>query len=101
SGPLWGPKMTTATGELGRAEAEALDSAGVSADDIRAWERRTRQSAAGARRPLRVPLIDPDVEGGLDEHGEYVRVAFELPPGSFATAVLREVMKPERVSTRS
>lgn len=49
----------------------------------------------GSRRPLRVPLRYPDVEGGIDEHGHYVRCTFELPRGSFATAVLREIMKPE------
>jgi len=42
---------------------------------------------------LRVPVIDPEVEGGVDEHGAYVRCAFELPKGSFATIVLREIMK--------
>ena len=31
--------------------------------------------------------------GGVDEHGPYVRLAFELPRGSFATVVLREIMK--------
>jgi tRNA(Glu) U13 pseudouridine synthase TruD len=40
--------------------------------------------------------VDPDAEGGVDERGEYVRVAFELPAGAFATVVLREIMKPER-----
>ena len=47
----------------------------------------------GDRRPLRVPLRDPEVEGGIDEHGHYVRCAFELPKGAFATAVMREVIK--------
>jgi tRNA(Glu) U13 pseudouridine synthase TruD len=47
----------------------------------------------GERRPLRVPLVDPEVEGGVDEVGPYVRCAFELPKGSFATTVMREVMK--------
>jgi tRNA pseudouridine13 synthase len=47
----------------------------------------------GGRRPFRVPLVDPEVEGGIDEHGHYVRCAFELPPGAYATVVMREVMK--------
>jgi len=41
----------------------------------------------------------PDVEAGTDEHGHYIKVAFELPAGSFATVVLRELMKPDRVGT--
>jgi tRNA(Glu) U13 pseudouridine synthase TruD len=32
----------------------------------------------------------------VDEHGAYVRCVFELPRGSFATVVLREIMKPPR-----
>jgi tRNA(Glu) U13 pseudouridine synthase TruD len=30
----------------------------------------------------------------VDEHGAYIRCAFELPRGSFATVVMRELMKP-------
>ncbi len=95
SGPIWGPKMTRAGGAVDQIEVDALAATGVTTDDIAAWEKRTRAPAPGARRPLRIPLLDPDVEGGADEHGEYVRVAFELPAGSYATVVLREIMKPE------
>jgi tRNA pseudouridine13 synthase len=98
SGPIWGPKMTLASGETDRVEVEALAGTGVTIEHIAAWEKRTRCPAPGARRPLRIPLLDPDVEGGADEHGEYVRVAFELPAGSYATVVLREIMKPERAN---
>ena len=102
SGPMWGPKMTRASGETDARELAALDAMGVTLDDVIAWERRTKIGLPGARRPLRVPLVDPDAEGGVDEHGEYVRVAFELPAGAFATMVLREIMKPERAAvTRS
>ena len=31
----------------------------------------------------------------MDEHGPYIAVAFTLPAGSFATILLREVMKNE------
>lgn len=100
SGPLWGPSMTRAGGEVDRAELDALTELGVSLDQIAAWEQRSGCEAPGARRAIRVPLVDPEVEGGADEHGEYVRVAFELPPGAFATIALREIMKPE-AATRS
>jgi tRNA pseudouridine13 synthase len=99
SGPIWGPKMTRASGETDRVEVEALAETGATVESIGAWEKRTKTPAPGARRPLRIPLLDPDVEGGADEHGEYVRVAFELPAGSYATVVLREIMKPERANS--
>ena len=47
-----------------------------------------------------VPIIDPEVEGGVDEHGAYIRLAVELGKGSYATTVLAEVMKaPEQESS--
>lgn len=93
SGPLWGPKMLRAAGRTDEVEREALAETRVSLDDMAAFSDRTRQTITGARRPMRVRLIDPEVEGGVDEHGPYVRCAFELPAGAFATMVMREVMK--------
>ena len=42
--------------------------------------------------PLRVRLSNPEIEAGFDEHGTYVRVCFDLPPGAYATVVLREAL---------
>lgn len=93
SGPLWGAKMTWASGETDRIELEALAAYELTPEDFA--ESRQSKLVPGARRPLRVPIADPQVEGGIDEHGGYVRLAFDLPPGSYATSVLREVMKTE------
>lgn len=93
SGPLWGPKMMRAAGVVNELEAAALEQTGVTLADMESFAQRSRQQITGARRPLRVPLIDPEVEGGVDEHGHYIRCAFELPAGAFATIVMREVMK--------
>ncbi len=93
TGPLWGPKMKRCAGARDEVELRALEQAGVTVEDLV----RMNRGAPGARRALRVPLIDPDLEAGADEHGEYIRIAFELSAGSFATVVLQEIMKPERV----
>jgi tRNA pseudouridine13 synthase len=95
SGPMWGAEMKRASGEVGRVEEEALGATGVSLETLVAFQERRRGRITGERRPLRVPLMFPDVEGGIDEHGHYVRLAFDLPRGAFATSVLQEVMKPE------
>lgn len=99
SGPMWGPEMMRAGGAVDAAEVAALDAAGVSVADLAGFDARRPQRLKGARRPLRVRITDPDVEGGIDEHGAYVRVAFDLPRGAFATTVLREIMKPELAGT--
>ncbi|MEM9064255.1 MAG: tRNA pseudouridine(13) synthase TruD [Planctomycetota bacterium] len=94
SGPMWGPDMRRTQGEIARLENDALHATGVIEADLERIGALT--SLTGSRRPYRVPVIAPEVEGGIDEYGAYVRVAFELPRGSFATVVLREIMKPER-----
>jgi len=97
SGPMWGPEMMRATGQTDEMEVAALESMGVTASQLESYAQRRKGRLTGTRRPLRVQLTDPAVEGGIDEHGPYVRVAFDLPRGAFATAVLREIMKPELV----
>ncbi len=93
SGPMWGAEMKRAGGQPGDREAATLAATGVSIEALAAFQERRRGRLTGERRPLRVPLLFPDVEGGIDEHGPYVRVAFDLPRGAFATSVIREVTK--------
>lgn len=90
SGPMWGMEMMRASGEVDAMELGALRSLGV---DLPQLEVATRFGVQGKRRPLRVPLTNPDIAGGVDEHGSFVRVSFELPKGSYATIALREIMK--------
>ena len=93
SGPLWGGEMPCATGEPGRIESEALSNSGVTQAQLAGTGEDPRAVAEGKRRPLRILLKDPDVSGGVDEHGPYIKTSFELPRGAYATMVLREVMK--------
>lgn len=95
SGPLWGPKMMRAGGEAGAIEDEELARTGVTMDHLERAAGGGGEGFPGARRALRVPLGFPECEGGADEFGQYVRCAFELPAGAFATVVMREVMKPD------
>ncbi len=85
SGPLPGPDLLAATGEAGRIEAEAMAALDLSAH---AFARVPGKRHAGARRPLRVPLIEPRVRS--TDRG--LELAFELPRGSYATAVLDELL---------
>jgi len=93
SGPLWGTQMPRAGEEPGRIESEALANAGVTEAQLAGTGEDPKAVAEGKRRPLRIILKDPDVSGGVDENGAYIKTSFELPRGSYATMVLREVMK--------
>lgn len=94
SGPMWGTRMRRASGAIDADEVRALEASGVTLEDLATFDAQAPHLIEGARRPLRVPITDTDVEGGTDEHGPYVRCMFDLPRGSFATTVMREVMKP-------
>jgi len=93
SGPLWGPKMKRCSGEPGALEDRVLAETGVTLDRFARLSDQFRVDMPGARRPVRVPVTDIELDGGMDEHGGYIRVAFDLPPGSFATSVIREITK--------
>ncbi len=81
TGPLFGKKYFEAEGEARALEDEILARYGLSRGQFGARR--------GARRPVRVPLAEWAVEPA--EGG--VWLAFFLPKGSYATALLREVMK--------
>jgi len=89
--PLFGKKTTLAEGETGLEERALLEAEKLELVDFRVPGARLD----GERRPLRVPVGDPRVRP--DGEGA-ILVSFELPRGSFAASVLREVMKPDSLS---
>jgi tRNA pseudouridine13 synthase len=97
SGPMWGRKMTRAGGAVDQIELQALADHSLTVgqvDGASASEETGRDALVdGSRRPLRIVLTNPDIDAGVDEHGNYIRVTFELPRGAYATSILREMMK--------
>lgn len=93
TGPLLGYRLTLPTGEALAIEESVFAQFELKPDDFRNAE---RDRGKGDRRALRVRPEDVRLESGVDEIGSYVLVAFTLPAGSFATILLRELMKPER-----
>ncbi|GAM08980.1 tRNA pseudouridine synthase D [Geobacter sp. OR-1] len=86
SGPLFGASMTWPAGAVRAREEQILASEGLTPEGpANGWPQRLD----GARRPLRVPLAGSTVS---EECSDLI-VGFTLPKGSYATAVLREVMK--------
>ena len=95
TGPLFGRRMTETLEEPGRMEAEVLGGCGVSGEEL---DRRGSDHFDGGRRPLRVPIEDPQVDQDKDERGPYLELQFMLPAGAYATNVTREITK--RASAR-
>jgi tRNA pseudouridine13 synthase len=91
TGPLIGYRMTMPQGQPLAIEQAAMEELGLKPEDFRV---EGRLKVKGARRPLRVRPADVQIAGGVDEHGPHVTVAFTLPAGSFATVMMREIMKP-------
>ncbi|MBZ0172608.1 MAG: tRNA pseudouridine(13) synthase TruD, partial [Phycisphaerales bacterium] len=82
SGPMWGAKMRRAKDRVGQVEAETLASFGVDPGRLPDPSDLDIPMVGGTRRPLRIPLENSEVEGGGDEHGTYIRCAFDLPRGA-------------------
>jgi tRNA pseudouridine13 synthase len=84
--PLYGCKVRLAGGQAGLLERSLLDKEQLT---LGAFRLAGGLAMDGERRPMRVPLRE--VAAGSD--GEGLLLAFRLPKGSYATAVLHEVMK--------
>lgn len=91
SGPIFGKKTVQPRGEAGELETQVVDEGGCRVTDFHQLQQRCGLN--GGRRPLRVPVDDLAWE--WDEEGLLLR--FFLPKGSYATTLLREIMKNETV----
>jgi tRNA pseudouridine13 synthase len=86
SAPLFGYKVPLAAGEPGRQEEDLLAAEGLTPASFLLPG---ALALTGERRPLRVPLGAAEVQSVGDD----LQLTFSLPPGCYATIVLREVMK--------
>lgn len=92
--PLFGSKVHLASRQPGEHERALLEKYQLSAAD---WRLGQGLSMAGARRPLRVPLVAASVS----MVGRDLLLGFCLPPGSYATSVLQEIIKPSAAESGS
>lgn len=96
--PLFGYESKFSEGLPGRIEREVLGDEDVRFEDFRVAQNPDLGSP-GLRRPalLRVEpkwkVEDEVKDGNGNEGGDSVLIQFSLPPGSYATVVLREYMK--------
>lgn len=100
TGPMFGVKTMLCDGVSAETEREEFEKEGVSMESLEKAVKTLGDSVAGTRRPLRTLVADPEVEGGVDENGHFIRCAFDLPAGSFATMLVRELLKSDRIECR-
>lgn len=89
SGPLFGPRMTEATGRPAEVERAIYEREQLGAD---AFTRGVTR-AAGGRRPLRFQPHEAALQLGADGRGAYLELTFMLPRGCYATSLLRELFE--------
>jgi tRNA pseudouridine13 synthase len=85
TGPMFGSKMRRAEHDAAHREEAILARYGITHEDL---ERMARWGE-GTRRYVRVPLPEAVIEGTEDGY----TIAFVLPKGSYATVLMREIMK--------
>ncbi|HLL25923.1 MAG TPA: tRNA pseudouridine(13) synthase TruD [Kofleriaceae bacterium] len=87
TGPMFGVEMRQAAGPAGEREDAILAAAGLARDSFA----KVARIAEGTRRDATISVGDPSVR--TSDTG--IEVAFALPAGAYATAVMRELMKNE------
>jgi len=84
TGPMFGPKMIEPAGEVAEREAAILAARGVDRAAFGSFHKLT----SGTRRPY---VVRPE-EFSIAEEPEGLRFRFTLPPGVYATTLLREFL---------
>lgn len=85
TGPMFGAKMRWPEADAKQREEDTLARAELDAEKLA----RFAKYGEGTRRPYRVRLVAPSVEAD----GEDLVLAFELPAGTYATIVMRELTR--------
>ena len=93
--PLIGTKQTTSSGEQGEIEREILEQEEIEPNNFKVAGFPEARSLGGLR-PAFTPIKDFQVVSVYQERGKtQAKIQFTLIKGSYATTLLREIMKPE------
>ena len=85
TGPMFGAKMRWPEGKAREREEALLEQSGLSMERLAKWKR----VAPGTRRFVRIPVPKLD----LTVSDNTVELEFTLPAGSYATILVREILK--------
>ncbi len=99
--PIFGVKQKLSQGIIGQIENEVLEQEGVETENLR-FNELSRTGGKGGLRTAVTPVKDfrlQSVSARTDGKGYDAKVSFMLLRGSYATVVLREIMKPSDLIT--
>lgn len=91
TGPIFGSHMKSS-----EQEAQTIEDPIIQAEAAEILSHPTvlkTENIKGARRPLRMHPENASVCSGSDELGEFLELQFALPSGSYATVLVRELLK--------
>ena len=94
--PIFGIKQKLSQGIMGQIEREVLEQEGIEMENLR-FNELSRAGGKGGLRTAVTPIKDFQLQSILanaDGAGCSAKVSFMLLRGSYATVVLREIMKP-------
>lgn len=94
--PIFGVKQKLSQGSMGQIEKEVLAQEGVEANNLRT-NILSRTGGKGGLRTVVTPIRDYELQsvlGNTEGKVNQAKVSFMLLRGSYATIVLREIMKP-------
>ena len=94
TGAIFGSDVPLADGLMGEIERKVVQEAGYTAADFRI-PHLPEVASFGTRRELLAPLGTVATGMGSDEAGDWLEMSFFLLKGTYATCLLREVMKSE------
>ena len=94
TGAIFGSDTPLAEGVMGDIERKVIQDARYTAEDFRV-PHLPEVASFGTRRELLAPLGTVATGMGTDEGGDWLEMSFFLLKGSYATCLLREVMKSE------
>jgi tRNA pseudouridine13 synthase len=95
SAPLFGYRVELAAGQPGEWERAVLQREGLTPESFRL--RSKGESPGGERRAVRAIPAELEHDWFAEPDGPALRLRFTLPPGAYATSLLREVMKVDSV----
>jgi tRNA pseudouridine13 synthase len=92
TGAIFGSEAPLAEGVMGEIERAVVAEAGYAREQFRV-PHLPEVASFGTRRELLAPLGPVRCDAGADDAGEHLELSFFLLKGSYATCLLREVMK--------